>query len=99
MCKILPPNQLYFPVLPARINKKLLFTLCSACGENKSRECNHSDDERCLDGTWVTLEVQQAVKQGYKINNSFHYTSKLQTYTTTLSRREPPLAPYTIVIS
>ena len=71
MCKILPPNQLYFPVLPARINKKLLFTLCSACGANKCIECNHTDEERCLDGTWVTLEVQQAIKQGYKILKTY----------------------------
>ena len=67
MCKILPPNKLYFPVLPARINGKLLFTLCSTCGANKCRECTHSDEEKCLDGTWVTLEIQQAIKQGYKI--------------------------------
>ena len=71
MCKILPPKKLYFPVLPARINGKLLFTLCSACGESKSGECEHTDDERCLDGTWVTLEVQQAVKQGYKILKTY----------------------------
>jgi hypothetical protein len=71
MCKILPPKQLYFPVLPARINGKLLFTLCTACGESKSGECFHSDDEKALDGTWVTLEVQQAIKQGYTILKTY----------------------------
>jgi hypothetical protein len=71
MCKILPPKQLYFPVLPARIKGKLLFTLCTACGESKSGECFHTDDEKALDGTWVTLEVQQAIKQGYKILKTF----------------------------
>ena len=71
MCKILPPDRLYFPVLPARINGKLLFTLCSACGANKSSECSHLDDERSLEGTWVTLEVQQAIKQGYKILKTY----------------------------
>ena len=71
MCKILPPKQLYFPVLPARIKGKLLFTLCTACGESKSGECFHTDDEKALDGTWVTLEVQQAIKQGYTILKTF----------------------------
>ena len=28
-CSVLPPRRLYFPLLPARINKKLVFTLCS----------------------------------------------------------------------
>ena len=27
-CKILPPRGLYIPVLPVKINNKLLFTLC-----------------------------------------------------------------------
>ena len=71
MCKILPPKKLYFPVLPARIKGKLLFTLCTACGESKSGECTHTDDEKALDGTWVTLEVQQAIKQGYTILKTY----------------------------
>ena len=66
-CKILPPNSLYFPVLPTRINGKLLFCLCSLCGDKKFSKCTHNDEERCLDGTWITLEIQQALKQGYKI--------------------------------
>ena len=30
-CKVLPPQNLIFPVLPTRVNKKLLFVLCNKC--------------------------------------------------------------------
>ena len=81
-CKILPPQNLLIPVLPAKINGKLLFTLCSKCAINKITKCLHSDDERCLEGTWVTLEINEALKQGYKIKTifevwNFKKTSKL----------------------
>ena len=70
-CKIIPPKKLFFPVLPARINGKLLFALCAICAENKHDNCRHSDDERCLDGTWCTLEINEAIKQGYKIKKIY----------------------------
>ncbi|CAF1015579.1 unnamed protein product [Brachionus calyciflorus] len=66
-CKILPPKKLYFPVLPARINNKLLFTLCQTCAVEQKKKCNHSIEERCIDGTWISLEIQEALNQGYKI--------------------------------
>ena len=66
--KMLPPNNLHIPVLPTRINGKLYFTLCRTCSELKSQNCNHNlDDERAVEGTYVTLEVYKAVKHGYKI--------------------------------
>ena len=37
-CKILPPTDCFLPILPSRINKKLLFLLCNKCGiEKKSK--------------------------------------------------------------
>jgi hypothetical protein len=33
-CKILPPRGLYIPVLPVKMNNKLLFTLCRTCKKN-----------------------------------------------------------------
>ena len=71
-CKILPPRQLFHPVLPARIDNKLKFVLCQACAtENNYDFCDHSDDERALVGTWVTLEVDKAVDMGYEVCTSF----------------------------
>ena len=67
-CKIFPPRNLYIPVLPARFNGKLIFSLCSKCASEQNQlKCEHSDEERALIGTWVTLEVQEALKHGYKV--------------------------------
>lgn len=30
-------------------------------------KCLHSIDLRCIEGTWVTVEIHEAIKQGYKI--------------------------------
>jgi hypothetical protein len=70
-CKILPPDNLYHPVLPAKIklknNKKLLFTLCYKCAKYQQKRCNHSSEDRALIGTWCTNEIQKAIEKGYKI--------------------------------
>jgi len=47
-CKVLPPRELYFPVLPSRINNKLVFPLCRTCAEVLQNKCNHSIEENCL---------------------------------------------------
>ncbi len=71
-CRILPPKNLLFPVLPTKLNNKLLFVLCYKCGRNLNRQtCNHSNSERAIEGTWVTEEVKHAVKNGYIIQKIF----------------------------
>ena len=75
-CKILPPRKLRFPVLPTRIDGKLLFVLCLSCGRDKLDECNHNESQRMLEGTFVTEEVKLAVKHGYivkKIYSVWHW--------------------------
>ena len=67
-CAMLPPRGLYHPVLPFKGNGKLLFSLCKTCAlHNQKTPCNHSDEERALIGTWVTLEIALALKKGYKV--------------------------------
>ena len=70
-CSVLPPQNLYHPVLPCKMNNKLLFVLCRSCGEtlNQKSVCNHDEDERKLHGTWITDEVIKAVSLGYRITN------------------------------
>src|SRR5437867_2656998 len=74
---ILPPRNLYHPVLPYRCNNKLMFPLCRLCAEKLNKEpCEHSDEERALEVTWVTLEVEKALQLGYKIlkvHEAWHY--------------------------
>ena len=47
-----------------------MFGLCNACMEEKCQGyCPHSDAERIIKGTWVTLEVQKAVEMGYEVKD------------------------------
>ena len=67
-CKILPPRHLKLPVLPQKLHGKLSFHLCQTCAENESQElCQHTDTERAMIGTWVSLEIQEALKRGYEL--------------------------------
>ena len=71
-CRIIPPRKLYHPVLPYHANGKLLFPLCAKCAHSSQQEmCIHSDSERCLEGTWVSLEINTAIENGYKIDKIF----------------------------
>jgi hypothetical protein len=67
-CEIIPPSNLFLPVLPLQINKKLHFTLCYACSAtNNNKKCTHSNTERSLTGVWSTFELQMAIAQNYSI--------------------------------
>ncbi|KAG8173354.1 hypothetical protein JTE90_011604 [Oedothorax gibbosus] len=67
-CTVLPPRQLYHPVLPYRHDKKLMFALCRTCCERLQQEpCQHDKDSRKFTGTWVTEEVKKAIEKGYVI--------------------------------
>ena len=76
-CKILAPRKLLFPILPTRIDCKLVFALCSSCVLEKSPECvGHTKEQRMLEGTWVTEEVKLAIRHGYiveKIYSVWHW--------------------------
>ena len=74
-CRVLPPRALYHPVLPYRHEDKLLFPLCATCVQDempkrpweRTAECNHTDEQRVLTGTWCTPELHKAVKLGYEV--------------------------------
>ena len=70
-CKVLPPTNLYLPVLPYHANGKLIFPLCASCAKLNQSNCNHLPNERELEGTWVTLEMIEAVKRGYTITQIY----------------------------
>ena len=72
---ILPPRGLYHPVLPVRHGGKLTFPLCMACVREeqakplfeRSARCTHTDEQRQIQGTWCTPELQEARARGYKL--------------------------------
>ncbi|XP_015793693.1 uncharacterized protein LOC107370221 [Tetranychus urticae] len=67
-CKVLPPRNMNIAILPMRIGKKLLFPLCRTCAIEMSHSvCNHTEDDRYLTNTWTSIELQEAVKNGYRI--------------------------------
>lgn len=65
-CRVLPPRDLFHPVLPYRLGGKLLFALCRTCCEIFSRAvCTHDDpSEREFEGTWCPANC---VKQSRKV--------------------------------
>ena len=73
--KILPPPLLYHPVLPGHIGGKLTFPLCRKCAMEelekpwltRTAACHHTEEERCIIGTWCTPELHKAVELGYRI--------------------------------
>ena len=74
-CQVLPPRELYHPVLPYRHDDKLLFPLCARCAEeemakpllDRSYHCPHPDEERALTSTWCSPELVKAVELGYQV--------------------------------
>ena len=72
-CKVLPPKNLYFPVLPARIDAKLIFPLCFECAKSKDHkiDCNHNQNQRSFVGTWCLHEIYKAIEQGYELCEIF----------------------------
>jgi hypothetical protein len=79
-CSILPPKELLIPVLPVKINGKLLFPLCSICAEQQTKDfCSHSDRERQLTGTWFSEELKLAIEKGYiikTIHEVYHFENQ-----------------------
>lgn len=67
-CIVKPPKRLYIGVLPLRVDDKLLFPLCFTCAttcQQTSRQ--HKDKDRQLVGTWTSVELLEAVRQGYDV--------------------------------
>ena len=67
-CTVLPPCQLYHPVLPYRNQGKLMFPLWRTCADTMQQEyCHHTDADRAMHGTWVALELEKALQKGYQL--------------------------------
>ena len=78
--RVRPPRGLFHPVLPARINGKLFFTLCAKCAKDLNQgDCLCTDEERDLIGCWPSIELEVALSMGYKIIKIFevyHFAEK-----------------------
>jgi len=73
-CKVVPPRKLYHPVFPYNSNSKLMLPLCSACADTMNQgNCTHTEEERCIVGTWVVDEVRKAIEMGYILMNVYEF--------------------------
>lgn len=86
---LIAPEKLLHPVLPVKLNGKLMFPLCTKCVEDqldrpwfeRTNMCAHTDKERTMKGTWCTPELQKAVEKGYrilKIHEVWHFPEDQQ---------------------
>ncbi|KAK3929567.1 putative DNA polymerase [Frankliniella fusca] len=67
-CTVLPPCELYIPVLPLKTQGRLMFPLCRTCAEQGCSEiCRHTPEDRKFTDTWCVPELKLAVKKGYVI--------------------------------
>ena len=80
--KILPPRDLFLPVLPYKSNNKLKFPLCRTCADvGQQTLCQCSDEDRALVGTWCLPEIMKALEKGYtlvKIYEVYHFPQRSQ---------------------
>ncbi|KAK3907377.1 Ectoine dioxygenase [Frankliniella fusca] len=67
-CTVLPPRELYIPVLPLKTQGRLMFPLCRTCAEQGCSEiCRHTPEDRKFTDTWCVPELKLAVQKGYVI--------------------------------
>ena len=72
-CSVLPPRNLFLPVLGIKSKGRLIFGLCRRCCEEaRKSDCNHEDiNDRKIEGVWVADELKKAIEVGYKILEVF----------------------------
>ena len=81
-CKVLPPDDVMFPVLHTSIRKKQMYPLCYTCAMNEYHGlCQCSVEDRMIRGKWTSEEIKEALRQGYEIVDIYqmvHYEERDQ---------------------
>ena len=45
-----------------------MFPLCKTCADTCNQvTCAHADEERAIQGAWVSVELEKALQKGYRI--------------------------------
>jgi hypothetical protein len=76
--RIIPPRNLYLPVVPMRVcgkDPRLLFSLCRLCSLSNSTQCFHNDKQRAWTSTITSIELKEALQQGYRITKCYRIWS------------------------
>lgn len=71
-CFVIPPTNIIHPVLPVKLNGKLLLPLCYKCAEAENQNrCNHNARERGWIGTYVVDELRLALEENYIVKEIY----------------------------
>nr|CAD2188346.1 unnamed protein product [Meloidogyne enterolobii] len=79
---VIPPSNIDVPVLPMKIgedqDERLLFPLCSTCAKEhphgdvkENYSCPHSDYQRGWVSTCTSIELNEALNEGYIVTKLF----------------------------
>ncbi|KAL3114518.1 hypothetical protein niasHT_011647 [Heterodera trifolii] len=81
--RVIPPRGLRIPVLPMKIDERLLFSCCHRCAAlfrkcvtRCSHKCTHSDQQRAFTGNFTHIELEKALELGYVVDRfwrAWHY--------------------------
>ena len=80
--RIIPPKKLFIPVVPVRLcrdDPRLLFPLCLKCANTNKDKCHHTDAERGWTCTLTSIELKEALMQGYTITRCYRIWSYSRT--------------------
>ena len=82
-CTVLPPRDLFLPVLPYKCNGKLMFPLCRTCVELESKDlCQHENPaDRQLTNEWCAPELKLAIEKGYtliRVHEVYQYPNSMK---------------------
>jgi hypothetical protein len=76
--KVIPPQKLRIPVLPLKVDDRLLFCLCRTCavkhphgGRIPGYTCNHNSREREFVTTCTHIELNAALDDGYIVDELY----------------------------
>ncbi|KAL3081620.1 hypothetical protein niasHS_009079 [Heterodera schachtii] len=81
--RVIPPRGLRIPVLPMKIDERLLFSCCHRCAalfrKNVTRcahKCVHTEQQRAFTGNFTHIELEKALEMGYVVDRfwrAWHY--------------------------
>lgn len=73
--RIIPPRGLQLPVIPMKMDQRLLFGCCYKCARKFEKantrvnhRCRHTDRERAFVSTVTHLELEEALANGYRVD-------------------------------
>ncbi|KAL3072361.1 hypothetical protein niasHT_036657 [Heterodera trifolii] len=81
--RVIPPRALRIPILPLKMDDRLLFCCCHRCaskfrhmGTRRAHQCEHTDEQRAYTGTYTHIELARALECGYRVDRfwrAWHY--------------------------